>query len=138
LLHEGYARVIKHAYSPEHMYHRARIFMNSFSKRPRLNIGVKPKAGRRHVRAAFLILWKIGLTGNQRREFWKFLGWTLLNHPRDLRSGLMFTILTYHFQKMYELYIADNRKFGARGQNLISSKPATVDMEPRETADAAA
>jgi radical SAM superfamily enzyme YgiQ (UPF0313 family) len=138
LLHEGYARVIKHAYSPEHMYHRARTFMNSFAKRPRLHIGAKAKAQRRHIRAAFLIIWKLGLTGKQRGEFWKFLMWTLTHHPRDLRSGLMFTILTYHFQKMYELYIADNRKFGARGQNLISSKPATVEMETITQTDSAA
>jgi hypothetical protein len=56
------------------------------------------------------------------------MGWTFWHHPREYRSAFMFSILTYHFQKMYELYMAGNRKFGARaeGYGLISAKPATV------------
>jgi radical SAM superfamily enzyme YgiQ (UPF0313 family) len=138
LLHVGYERVIRTAYSPEHMYARVRVFLKDFRKRSRERVGAKRRVQMRDIRALFLVIWKLGLTGNQRREFWKHIGWTLARYPGELRSALMFSILTYHFQKMYELYVADSRKFGARGQGLISARPATVEMETVARVEAAA
>jgi radical SAM superfamily enzyme YgiQ (UPF0313 family) len=138
LLHEGYARVIRHAYSPAFMYARMRVFLSAFGKRTRLRIGAKRGVAWRDVRALFLVIYKLGLTGTQRGEFWKNAWWTLTHCPKEYRSFLMFAILTYHFQKMYALYIAGDRKFGAasRGYGLISAKPATVEVPEAVTAAA--
>lgn len=147
LLHEGYARVIRHAYSPEHMYQRVRVFLDAFSKRERIKVGIHQRGVRwRDLRATFLLIWKLGVKKGQRAAFWKHVGWTLTHHPREMRSAMMFSILTYHFQRMYALYTAGDRKFGSsfrnkpgahgRGYGLISSKPATV--EAPAAVDAAA
>ena len=48
----------------------------------------------------------IGIRGNARWEFWKFVLWTLVNRPSKIRMALMLCTMAYQLEKMYERYDA--------------------------------
>ena len=96
---EGYRKIITSIYSPKPYYQRIRQCLKNYKR---------PKTGKGKVQLNYLTgfvksIFIIGLASNGRREYWKFLLWTLFRRPGLMIDALTFTVYGYHFRTVYGL-----------------------------------
>jgi len=98
-LQAGYKKIITSIYSPKPYYQRIRQCLMNY--RP-------PKKGKGKIRMSYLIgfiksIFIIGLASEGRREYWKFMFWTLINRPRLMIDAITYTVYGYHYRTVYGL-----------------------------------
>jgi len=97
-LQAGYRRLMAEIYSPRRFYERVKTCLELY----------KPFNAPVHLQFdeiyAFLrSIWKLGIIGEERREYWKLFFWTLFRHPRKLALAITFTIYGFHFRQVNAL-----------------------------------
>ncbi|MGH8593652.1 MAG: B12-binding domain-containing radical SAM protein [Gammaproteobacteria bacterium] len=111
LLSEGYRKVLKHIYSPEHVCERAMRFLSDYQK-DRQDSGAYGWELRhlgiacRYLGILARIIFWVGIRGKQRRHFWKLIKWTLAHRPERIDLALFFGVWMYEFNEMYKTYDA--------------------------------
>jgi radical SAM superfamily enzyme YgiQ (UPF0313 family) len=96
---EGYRKIITSIYSPKPYYQRIRQCLNNYKR---------PKTGKAKVQLNYLTgflksIFIIGLASNGRREYWKFLMWTLFRRPGLMIDAITYAVYGYHFRTVYGL-----------------------------------
>jgi radical SAM superfamily enzyme YgiQ (UPF0313 family) len=100
ILREGYGQVLRYIYSPKHYYRRIKTLMREY-KKPQFTEAV----GLAHVRTFLKSLFRLGILGRERFQYWNLLLWTLFCR-RDLFSlAVTLAIYGYHFRKTVEGHI---------------------------------
>ncbi len=98
-LKEGYKNIIRSIYSTKPYYKRVRqmfLTLNKKSKKPiRINFTL--------IKAFLKSIFIIGIVNKGRREYWKFLFWTLFRKPALFVDAITFTVYGYHFRTIYGL-----------------------------------
>jgi radical SAM superfamily enzyme YgiQ (UPF0313 family) len=109
-LHEGFDYVLSHVYRPALVYARARAFLKPYQTTPpqirKPGRKGSPFPKRRDWESLGRLVLAIGIRGNARWEFWKFVLWTLFNRPAKVRMALMLATMAYQLEKMYDRYDA--------------------------------
>jgi len=100
-LREGYNRMMRHIYSPEHYYQRAMTFLREY-KRPKIRTPLSFQRLMAIPRASI----RLGIFGKERFQYWKILFWTLFRRPKMLPLAITIAIYGYHFRKICSLKIA--------------------------------
>lgn len=101
-LQEGYRKIFESIYMPKPYYRRVRQFLRQY-QRPKVRTAMQPA----HLRAFIRSVWRLGLVGQERFEYWKLLGWTAL-HRRDLfPMAVTMSVMGFHFRKVYETQLSD-------------------------------
>ena len=101
----GYRDIVATIYSPKHYYRRVKTFLKEFrpartgSHRLRLN----------NVLALFKSNIFLGVLGKERLYYWRLVFWSLFRRPRLFPLAITFTIYGFHFRKIYENYMAEDR-----------------------------
>ncbi len=99
-LHRGYREILRTIYAPRPYYQRVRTLLREFQR---------PQVARRITRTDLAALWRsvyrLGLFGRERLEYWKLLAWTLLRRPAHVPLAVTLAISGYHFRKVCELHI---------------------------------
>lgn len=95
----GYKKIITGIYSPKPYYQRIRQCLNNYKR---------PKTGKGRVQFNYLVgfvksVFIIGIASNGRREYWKFLFWTLFRKPGLMIDAITFVVYGYHFRTVYGL-----------------------------------
>lgn len=92
---DGYKDILRHIYAPKHYYRRVRTFLREF-KPP------KVKASMRFTRMmAFLrSIFRLGIWGRERYQYWKLMVWICFRRPRLFSVGIEQAIYGYHFRKV--------------------------------------
>ncbi|MBN1813690.1 MAG: B12-binding domain-containing radical SAM protein [Anaerolineae bacterium] len=108
-LRDGYKRIMEQIYSPKQYYERVRTFLREY-KPPK----IKPPLDRQRVLAFFRSIVRLGILGRERFHYWKLLLWTLFHRPRLFPEAVTFAIYGYHFRKVCELRLVDERAVLAR------------------------
>ena len=97
---EGYKKILKHIYSPEHYYQRIMTLFGEY-KTPK----IKAKMNMSHVFGLINSIYHLGILGKERAQFWHLLLWTGL-HRRDLFPlAVTLAVYGYHFRRVSELHI---------------------------------
>jgi radical SAM superfamily enzyme YgiQ (UPF0313 family) len=96
-LTEGYRKLVRSLYEPRAFYARARELMAHH--RPS---GPSTHVDIRHVRALFRSFWKLGVRHRGRREYWKFLGHTLVHRPQGFAMAVTLAIYGHHVRLVAE------------------------------------
>jgi radical SAM superfamily enzyme YgiQ (UPF0313 family) len=97
---EGYKKILKHIYSPEHYYQRIMTLFGEY-KTPK----IKSKMNMSHVFGLINSIYHLGILGKERTQFWHLLFWTGL-HRRDLFPlAVTLAVYGYHFRRVSELHI---------------------------------
>jgi len=96
---DGYKKIITSIYSPKPYYQRIRQCLNNYKR---------PKAGKNKVQLNYLAgfvksVFIIGIANKGRREYWKFLMWTLFRRPGLLVDAITYAVYGYHFRTVYGL-----------------------------------
>jgi radical SAM superfamily enzyme YgiQ (UPF0313 family) len=92
-LTDGYRRLVRSLYEPGAFYARARALIAHRRRR-----GPRPHLDPRHSMALLRSCWKLGLRHRGRREYWGFLGHTLLHHPQAFATAVTLSIYGHHFR----------------------------------------
>ncbi|MDP2360650.1 MAG: DUF4070 domain-containing protein [bacterium] len=99
-LREGYRALMGHLYSPSAYYARIRTFLREY--RP---AGVRAPLDRDRLAALLRSMWRLGVLGRERFQYWRLLQWTLLHRPRALQMAVTLAIYGHHFRKVCELHL---------------------------------
>ena len=104
LLHEGYRQILTTIYSPKAYYERVRTFLREY----RLPISTaRPQIEFQYLAAFVRSIYRIGMRGKQRLEYWKFFFWALFRRPRLFPRAITFAIYGFHFQRICEMHVGD-------------------------------
>lgn len=98
-LMEGYKKIINNIYMAKPYYKRIRNFFLNYNK---VRLG-KNKLNINHLMAFIKSVIIIGILNRGRREYWKFLIWTLFNRPGLIVDAVTYTVYGYHFRTVYGL-----------------------------------
>jgi radical SAM superfamily enzyme YgiQ (UPF0313 family) len=99
-LKDGYRRILDHIYAPAPYYLRIRTFLREY-RTPQ----VRSKLQFSHILAIMRSVYRIGLAGRDRFDYWKLLAWTLLRRPSLLPDAMTLAIYGYHFRKICDLHV---------------------------------
>ena len=95
---KGYREVVSTIYSPRQYYERIKTFLREY--RPsRQNRGkIRPE----HVGAVFGSVWRLGVIGKGRSDYWRLVTWTMFKRPRLFPISVSLAIYGFHFRKVAE------------------------------------
>ncbi len=93
---DGYQKVVKTIYSPEHYYRRIMTFLKSYVPVQQH----RHRVTRSDMKALFKSIWLMGVWGSGRRYYWKLLLRSLC-HPQQFHLIMMFAINGFHFRKVF-------------------------------------
>jgi radical SAM superfamily enzyme YgiQ (UPF0313 family) len=96
-LQSGYRRLIRGLYEPKFFYQRVKTFLSVY--RP---IHAPVKIHLEEVAAFFSSIWRLGIFGRERKEYWRLFFWTLARCPEKFALAITFAIYGYHFRKINE------------------------------------
>ena len=93
----GYRHIINSIYREKPYYNRVRRFLLTY--RPVKN--GKSKINLARIKAFFKSIYVLGLLNKGRREYWKFMIWTIINKPKLFIDALTFAVYGYHYRTIY-------------------------------------
>ena len=99
-LREGYRSILRYIYSPKHYYRRVKTFLRDY-KAPSTHTPLSFQ----HILAFFRSIYRLGILGKERVQYWKLLVWTLFRRPRLFPLAVTFAIYGYHFRKTCEQHV---------------------------------
>lgn len=100
LLRKGYRRILTSIYSPKLFYQRVKTFLRVFQPvRPSVTLEIQ------EVLALFRAIWRLGVIGKERMEFWDLFWWVLRTDARKFPLAITFSIYGYHFRKITEEHL---------------------------------
>lgn len=99
-LASGYHSILNRIYSPKLFYQRIKTFLTQFQPaRPSVTLNLQ------EVLALFRAIWKLGILGQERRNFWDLVFWTLRTDIRKFPLAITFSIYGYHFRRTTEEHV---------------------------------
>ena len=107
LLRNGYKRLVQLLYSPEAYYQRVRTFLREY-KPPRVRIPMNLGYLTENVLAFLRSIYRLGIAGQERVQYWKLFLWTLFRRPRSFPLAIRFAIYGYHFRKISQSIFPEN------------------------------
>jgi radical SAM superfamily enzyme YgiQ (UPF0313 family) len=99
-LREGYLQLLQYIYSPEPYYQRVQTFLREY-KPPK----IKSPLEFEYILAFLRSIYRLGILGEERVQYWKLLFWTLFRRPQLFSLAVTFAIYGYHFRRVCELHI---------------------------------
>jgi radical SAM superfamily enzyme YgiQ (UPF0313 family) len=100
VLRNGYLGIIEQIYSPKLFYMRIKTFLAEY--RPlKMDVSIHFN----EVVAFFKSVWKLGIIGRERWQYWNLFFWTLFHYPRKFAMAITLSIYGYHFRTISELHI---------------------------------
>lgn len=94
----GYRNLMSEIYNPKNFYARVRTFLREYNP-PKAPVNIRPE----ELFAFFRSIWRLGLFGKERKEYWKLFFWTLTHEPRKFALAITFSIYGYHFRTINEM-----------------------------------
>ncbi|MEI7770628.1 MAG: B12-binding domain-containing radical SAM protein [Chloroflexales bacterium] len=99
-LRAGYRSIMRYIYDPEHYYRRVRTFLREY----RTSQTQVPRDAQ-NIMAFLRSVYRLGIIGSERVEYWRLLAWTTLRRPKLLPLAVTLAIYGHHFRKVCELHM---------------------------------
>ncbi len=99
-LHEGYRQILNHIYAPRHYYARIKTLLREYHQPP-----VPFRLSRTDLLAVWRSVYRLGIFGKERFQYWRLLAWTFVRRPHLLHLAVTLAISGYHFRKVCELHV---------------------------------
>ena len=100
-----YKNLLEHIYSPTVYYRRVKTFLREYEL-PKVKVHIDLPMIWQNASAFIKSVFKLGIFGKERREYWDLFFWTLSNKPRLFPLAIEFSIYGYHFRKINEQHVA--------------------------------
>jgi hypothetical protein len=101
VLRDGYQYILQHIYAPRHYYQRVKTFLREYQP-PRV---VRAAPNSQQLLAFFRSIYRLGLIGKERVQYWNLFFWTLLHRPKLITLAVTLAIYGYHFRTVCELHV---------------------------------
>jgi radical SAM superfamily enzyme YgiQ (UPF0313 family) len=101
VLHKGYESVIASLYAPANYYARVKTFLREY-KSPKITLPLSSE----YVLALFRSIYRLGIEGKDRLQYWNLFFWTLFRKPRLFPLAITFAIYGYHFRQVRDLHVS--------------------------------
>ena len=95
---EGYQSIIQGIYSAKPYYERVKKYLRIYKPVPKQVQKFRPAL----LKPFFKSVIFIGITGRDRRYFWKLFFWTLFRKPKLMPLAMTFAVYGFHFRKVFE------------------------------------
>lgn len=99
-----YKKLLEHIYSPEIYYQRVKIFLKEYEL-PKVKVHVDLPMLWQNLIAFQKSIFKLGIFGKERHQYWNLFFWTLFNKPSLFPLAIEFSIYGYHFRKINEQHV---------------------------------
>jgi radical SAM superfamily enzyme YgiQ (UPF0313 family) len=96
---EGYKKILSTIYEPRQYYERVLEFLSHYKPRIRQRLNVEDLV------AFFNSIFKQGLQGSHRKEYWNFLFQAYRRNAAAFSEAVTLAIMGYHFQKVTEIQL---------------------------------
>ena len=96
----GYKEILSTIYAPEHYYRRIRTFLREY-RAPEMRSRLRS----RELLAALRSVYRLGVLGKERFQYWKLMLWTLCRRPRHFPLAITLAIYGHHFRRVAELHV---------------------------------
>lgn len=104
VLRSGYKNLMQSIYSPEVYYQRVKTFLREY-KAPGIEVPLDFEHFSKYMLAFVRSIFRLGVLGKERVQYWKLFFWTLFRRPKTLPLAIAFAIYGYHFRKICELRV---------------------------------
>jgi radical SAM superfamily enzyme YgiQ (UPF0313 family) len=95
---DGYKKIVKTIYSPDHFYTRVRSFLEEYRPPP---IGLS-RIQLHDVKAFIMSIAVLGVKGKERFHYWRLFLWCIFRRPQLTPLAVTFAIYGFHFRKVFE------------------------------------
>ncbi len=99
-LRQGYKKLLDQLYSPKLYYARVKTFLQEY-KPPKINMHLEPQ----YVLAFFRSMYRLGIQGVERSQYWKLMIWTAFRKPQLFSLAVTLSIYGFHFRQVVESHI---------------------------------
>lgn len=99
-LNSGYRALLEHLYAPRTYYARVRTFLSEY-RPPKITTPISPV----YLGAFFRSIFRLGIVGEERKDYWQLFFWTLFRRPRLFPLAITLAIYGYHFRQVVDLHI---------------------------------
>lgn len=100
-LRRGYKQMLQYLYSPKPYYERVKTFLQE-CRSPQFEVQLNLD----YILAFFRSIFKLGILGKERAQYWKLFAWTLFNRPRLFPLAITLAVYGHHFRKTTELHVS--------------------------------
>jgi len=104
VLRKGYKDVLQYLYSPEAYYQRVKTFLREY-KPPKIKIRLDFRHVSDNIHALIRSVFRLGIVGKERVQYWKLFLWTLVRRPRAFPMAITLAIYGHHFRKTSETHV---------------------------------
>lgn len=94
----GYKRLLSDIYSPKQFYARVKTCLQNYNP-PDIPVMLHLE----EIAAFFSSMWRLGILGKERKEYWHLFFWTLMKYPRKFALAITFAIYGYHFRRVSQI-----------------------------------
>lgn len=98
-LREGYQSILDSIYSIKPYYRRVKQFLREYKSFSKVRFHFRYH----HLHALVGSIFRLGIFGRERGDFWKLLFWTLFHRPRLTAMAITFAVYGYHFRKVFNI-----------------------------------
>lgn len=103
-LRKGYKDVLQHIYSPEVYYQRVKTFLREY-RPPKIKAPRNFRHISGNIQALSRSIFRLGIVGKERIQYWKLFLWTLARRPRAFPLAITLAIYGHHFRKTGEMHV---------------------------------
>jgi radical SAM superfamily enzyme YgiQ (UPF0313 family) len=100
-LKEGYRKILSQIYAPKTYYDRVITFLREYQP-SKVKVHWEPQ----YVLALGRSIFRLGILGVERVQYWRLFFWTLFRRPRLFPLAITLTIYGFHFRQVVELHVA--------------------------------
>jgi radical SAM superfamily enzyme YgiQ (UPF0313 family) len=97
---KGYKEILNHIYSPRHYYERVKTLLREY-RAPK----IKSLPHRADLLALMRSIYRLGIVGRERLQYWKLLVWTSFRRPALFSLAVSLAITGYHFRKVCQMHV---------------------------------
>ena len=99
-LQEGYRKLLAQIYAPKAYYERVTTFLREYHP-PEIRVHLDLQ----YVLALGRSIYRLGIRGVERVQYWRLFFWTLFRRPRLFPLAITLAIMGFHFRQVVELHI---------------------------------
>ena len=96
----GYRKILSQIYDPKLYYARVFTFLREY-KPPKVISQFEPQ----YLLAFWRSIYKLGVRGVERVQYWRLFFWTLFRRPRLFPLAITFAITGFHFRQVAALHV---------------------------------
>ena len=109
LLHNGYKNILKNIYDPQNVLKRIVTYYSNLNPEKVKN-SIRRKISLNEFIIFLGILFRLGLISSHRNQFWRMIYWTMKNKKKYLDLSILFGLLMYQYQKLYDAFLERERR----------------------------